>query len=695
MAKNYKYTLTHSSGSVVLDYNPMEWNDFNFIFARSERYFSILRHQIESLEFPRDGKVFIDNIKTTYGIDAEITCLIEYLDKSDSTYKTLVSGLVDLSEWKSRDVSTSVKIIDNSAVGKFAARDEIDIPLNTLNDLDGNVLPVWTLLNTMTVKGVTILSKAIYDDPNNIISINSSETIPWSEVYGVSDDGFDPNDLEESAELTPVNPGSNRYFYTNESGKTQTVGYKVISGVSGSVTITGTGNWDFTQSGYVGKVGGTLVEMWNETQVGSGNDFFVLNESYDSGYVELTLAPDEQLEIYHEWKGDVDPGDTILGDFDLNPIYVEVYEIVEPEADTEVEMPLLYEIGAKLLEAMTGESDILNSNVFGRTDSAPRTFGSDGTHALNALSSGNMLRQKSFSDIPLSLSFADYFKHISALYNVGLGYSYNTNDFNILEIINYYKNTKIIDLGEVTDLEISVFQDGYHNKILAGYTGKLDYEDLNGNQNYNVEAEFSNSGRAVNNTIDLRSPFRGDDYGIELSRKNADQIPTDQDSRYDEEIFAISAKRGVSDYVTLQGFDDFTDIEGIYAPETRLNLNITPVRNLLQNSNRLSVPLYISNSDVFFQKKQFELPLSTKKSGESTIVETDNIDYADLSSPLYEPDEYNFNADVTNEIIEQLLSDPHGYVEFTYQGTTYQGHIQQVSTEPFNRRGNWTLTKRA
>ena len=66
--KNFKYILTHSSGNLTVEYNPVNWQDVNFMFQRSKRYHSVLRSQVLDIEFPRDGKSYIDTIYSTYGI---------------------------------------------------------------------------------------------------------------------------------------------------------------------------------------------------------------------------------------------------------------------------------------------------------------------------------------------------------------------------------------------------------------------------------------------------------------------------------------------------------------------------------------------------------------------------------------------------------------------------------------------------
>ena len=91
-------------------------------------------------------------------------------------------------------------------------------------------------------------------------------------------------------------------------------------------------------------------------------------------------------------------------------------------------------------------------------------------------------------------------------------------------------------------------------------------------------------------------------------------------------------------------------------------------------------------------KTQFNLDLSTQKSGDPVINELEDIAFTE--QPLYYAETYTFNAELSFDIILQLFSDPHGYVEFNYLGVTYSGYIDELSSQPFNRRGNWTLLKR-
>ena len=689
--KNYKYILTHSPGNLTLEYNPINWNTINILFKRSERYHSVLRSQILDVEFPRDGKSYVDTIYETYGIDTEIGCEIQYLKKSDFTYATLFTGIIDLSEWVNRRDTTTVKISDSSVMAKFAARDEISIPLNRTTDLDGTALSSYTYLNTMSVEGVDILQYSRYDNRLNSIAINTTGVITLGDYIGVSDDGYDLNDNGDNASLPAeiLTSAADGIIYTNNSGGDEKITYNLKTSISGTIDVIGSGSsWVQTLRCYAGISSGTIVI--NLDKSGTGADSRSFNQSYSSGDITVTLADGASIYFYHYWG--LTGTDNVNTDFAIKPTFVQVHKTVAAKAETEHSMPLLHELGAKLLEVMTGKSNPLNAPLLGRTDSEPRTYASDGVYSLTGVASGNILRGR---DNPLTTTFYDYFKSLDTIYNLGIKYDPTNSEFDIVTKEDLFKDTKIITLGEVKDLEVSVASDEYFNKITCGYKDKLDYEGINGNQTFNVNTEFANDTKIIPNTLDLQSIYHTDDYGIELARKNAD-INSTKDSKRDDLIYLITGKRDSGAYQTLQGYEDgFTVIKGVYSPYTRLNLNITPKRNLLRWANVLAVPLFKSSGDTNYMTKQFSLDLETKKSTEAAnIVEKADLAYTDLEQPIYYPEVYNFTAPLTNANVLQLLLDPHGYVEFDYIGTTYSGFILEVSTEPFNRTGNWTLIKR-
>ena len=668
--KNFKYILTHSSGNLTVEYNPLNWNNFNIVFKRSKQYHSVLRRQILDSDFPFDGKAYIDTIYETYGIDTEIGCEIQYLNKQTLAYATLFDGLIDLSDWSALRDTTSVKIIDNATMALFSTRDKIDVPINRSADLDGNAVSVYTYLTTMNVDGVDIFEQ-IYmsltspqatapNDIQNTIETLTIEEVDWNDSNRRYENNTGASvNTEYTAEVTlfynltfPAGGGTvNIYVYIDENGSTQQVAHKLITTsiaetLSGSHSDSRAASFAVPDTGYLGAM-----------------------------YIQIVSIPG-----------------TITGFTTITTGSLQIYTVTDGTSNTQPQIPLLHELGAKLLELITGQSDPLNAPLLGRTDSEPRTYGSDGDYSFIGVASGDVLRQ--YTDKPLTTNFADYFKSIDALYNLGCWYDADNSEFQIKAKEDFYKVSKIITLGEVQELERSIATNEYFNKILIGYKEVLSYEETNGTQNFNVNGSFANDGKRIQNTLDIQSIYHGDDYGIELARTKGSYMRYSEDTKYDEQIFFLVGKRDAGFYKTIQG-SEFNSVTGIYTPDTRLNLDITPKRNLLRHVNQLAIPLFKSSGDTTYLNKQFEIDLVTQKGGgDPVITEKDDLTYSDLAEPLYYPEIYNFQSELSIANVLQLISDPHGYVEFQYLGVTYSGYILEVSSEPFNRRGNWTLIKR-
>ena len=663
--KNYQYIFTHApSTNLTLEYNPLNWADINVEFVRSERYHSILRNSIIEVELPFDGKAYIDTIYSAYGIDTDIGLTINLLDKSDFSYSELYVGIVDLSEWTSRRDTTSVKIIDSSVMAKFVSRDEIDVPINRLDDLDGDTLPVYSYLNGVQVTGVDIEEhiNLIFDTPQ--VNPTTSTT----------------NTIEEAPTIEEIEWNESNRDYANSSGAAEELEYTVGVKINWDVVFPGTPtNLDIiARISRNGSQEDILTVNLRESGAQAGDDEIVFDNTYsipDGAYLGRMT-----LEIIAEAG--------ITGDVWLSDGSLDIGKLTDAHPDTFISSPLLHELGAKLLEIITGVSDPLNAPLLGRTDSTPRTYGSDGDYSLLSVDSGYMLRGFTFTTNPLTTNFADYFKSIDALFN--LGFWYDGTDFVIAAKEDFYKTSEIISLGEVEGLETTIAGDEYFNSIKCGYRDKLSYEEVNGNQNFNVPMEFANGGKRIPNTLDIQSVYHGDDYGIELSRQAKKSISFSEDTNYDDQIFFIWLKRD-SGLVSVPG-SDFAAVTGVYTPDTRLNLHITPKRNLLRHLNHLPVPLFISGGDTMYMNKQYELGLTTQISGDPVITEKDDLTTYD--EPLFYPEIYNFTAPLTDAHTQQLRTDPHGYVSFDNLGVTLSGFILEVSTEPFMRKGNWTLIKR-
>src|SRR5690606_19274449 len=84
---------------------------------------------------------------------------------------------------------------------------------------------------------------------------------------------------------------------------------------------------------------------------------------------------------------------------------------------------------------------------------------------------------------------------------------------------------------------------------------------------------------------------RADPHGGEFCRRKHISIAATEDTRYDNDVFTYMVKEvnGVLKPVTNE---DFSTVENITSPETAMNLDITPQRNLLRNGDWVNGCVY-------------------------------------------------------------------------------------------------------
>ena len=155
-----------------------------------------------------------------------------------------------------------------------------------------------------------------------------------------------------------------------------------------------------------------------------------------------TLAVGETIEIWHQWEGEIVDGDDIEPGFVFSPTLIEIYEVIPGATETTIDMPFIHELGAKLLEILTGQADPLNAEIIGREHGEPREYDDDSDYCLTAVASGFMIRGFHTADQVLKTSFADYFKSIDALFNLGMWYDQENSEFVIAAKEDFYEVAK-------------------------------------------------------------------------------------------------------------------------------------------------------------------------------------------------------------------------------------------------------------
>jgi hypothetical protein len=108
-----RYTLTDNlqAETLVLTFHPDGWDDAGVKWVRNEKYFGLFRSFSIPLRFVKDGAEFIRRAFYTYGVNADVTILIERCD-NDWDYVTFYTGKLDFTQIKDEKVFVEINCID-------------------------------------------------------------------------------------------------------------------------------------------------------------------------------------------------------------------------------------------------------------------------------------------------------------------------------------------------------------------------------------------------------------------------------------------------------------------------------------------------------------------------------------------------------------------------------------------------------
>ena len=116
---------------------------------------------------------------------------------------------------------------------------------------------------------------------------------------------------------------------------------------------------------------------------------------------------------------------------------------------------------------------------------------SDGDLSLILITNGFNIREFPFPIKPIYASIKDTFLSLNSITPIYLIYDKANQRFEIDKIENRYSSSNLATITDISDFKRTFSKDFYYNRILAGQKNKVDYEDINGIEEFNVKTEYS------------------------------------------------------------------------------------------------------------------------------------------------------------------------------------------------------------
>ena len=704
----YQYILTRGANSETLTDNPAGWDQLAVIYERHEFYHSVFRSIILSLRFAFTEGGGGEFIKTAYdqdGLTANVSITINKRNPQTDDYDLFYAGVLDFTPERfiiEPKEFVEIGILDTDKQHKFITRDEINYDINSIISTDNiSIEPFVSAPKAIAFKPIDIylnVESAGVQDRETTISTVSTLTVKYNGTLEVNEIG-DRNNINDTTDITPP---IDTKIYENDTGETVTAEGEIVGTYTLVLTFTPTDSpndaeIDFFVRLLVKNGGGavqstvTLVPTITTNKITiAGEETVTLTGDINTTVLGVKLF-DETVE--DGWTIEVEAvvdarelSNMDVGvDLDIDYSVFDYSEISVGLAESNANCYFPFEAFTRLIQLMTSETDttkLLTSDILGRTDSEFVAFASDGSGSLDVITSGWNIRQ--FPDKPLNVNMRSLFKTYDSIRNIGLGFDRANDRFFISPKEEFYKNELMFDLGEVTEFKRKPYQMGFYSKIISGWGNKVEYEDFQGVNEFNVPAEHS-IVIPVKDEKNVTTGYNGDSIGMELARRKKFLTNATKDSKYDENIYTVNTDGAE----TIQGG---TSVSGIPGIAEYYNIALTPRENLIRWGNIFKAPLWKTTKEIKFVKSQKNTDFAYQNQNGTVVNETDDITGAELTSNrLFNPELHEFESEMTQAIITALNSDPHRFVRYIFNDVTYEGFLLRTEESDYQGKMKWTM----
>lgn len=378
---------------------------------------------------------------------------------------------------------------------------------------------------------------------------------------------------------------------------------------------------------------------------------------------------------------------------------------------------LVYEALNKIAESITGRTDAIRSDYFGRTDSVPKSYPETGCEALNLYTNGKNIRNLVDSDgnkYNIFMSFTDLFNDLNQKRCIGWRIERNNGvDYVRIEPIEYfYSNDVFISFSDVSGIREEVAIQRLYNDFEIGYN-KWEIENLNGIDEFNTKRTYSIPSRNIKQKLTATTNYVSGGYAIEMTRRMQAATNPTTDWKYDDDNFCISLNRievtsdrySVSSETYQPGEvserDELYDsVVNVISPETSYNLRFSPAECALFWFKKIAAALVKKDDQrLRFQSGTGNLLLTKTRSqlDECTIIQNSLIENQDITATnsvflnlsriaLYNPIWISFKVPLNYSEFITIRENSNKKISATCGGEIYEGFLEEIKYKP-NREG--------
>lgn len=640
--RDYVYVLVNNDLSTheILKQNPAGTKEIGLTFLRSKKYHGINTSVTLEVDFSKDdyaGGTFLFNAFDNKGIRADVDCFIYRKNPATDDFDNFYDGKVDFTEksysHRPNDRSIKATLHEQGLQNSFLTRDMLKLDITKTKSVDGTTITSVSDYDVL-FKSIDIYLKSEANSGNISSSHSFSGAGSFTDYYS-SGNVY----IELTGGRIDLGSPSNGQIYDNDSGESKDVkftsnfGYAFESDVPVGGVLTIVIKYTIYNS-----VGTPLTTVTITTLTNNGEGYKLVNGTieYEGNYASV---PDGgYMRYYAETTHTGAVSSEITFNYTGTDRFHQLIERSNSIGDTTVTTYRVVSAMDNLMRLYTS-----NNSSFYYELAEVSDFYND------VVTSGWQLRQ--FIDKGITMSFEDLFKTASSIRPLCLLYDSANNRYEIKKLESAYQDIEIADLGKVRNLIIEPFD--YYNDIKGGYISTGNYEEQQGVNEFNISHNFSTSFE-IDSKLDLQAPFNLDSIAMELLRRKPFESTGTTDTRFDKNIFYVKTSGAQTDQGTF-GINGFEGIEQYY------NGGYNARRNIVRNGPILAGIFYKdSGESIRFTSNSKDINIQYFDG--SYYYLQDDITQTELGEPYYYPERLTFDADFTNEQLQDFLDNPYGYL---------------------------------
>lgn len=679
--KDLRFTLIVDDEETVLNTSPDGWTNHEFSNKRDLEYWGVLKTYATEVEFIKEAAHIIRNEVYTKGTDAEIKLKIELLNQSTWQYKTVYFGDLDLSTLEDELTRVTVNLIDGGLTAAIQARKSVNYelpftPEDPKIQLGAVDVPSFTTLNFFGDTGSTPAADIISMRPRVGISESSQirRTLKIKEYEATNLTSY-VNDARV------FNMLRDQWIIRNDE---QTVSAQISGYFSLDLFYL---SEEMKQLGFSAAIIGMnyLTEEMTEPV-----ELFYTNENTSETPPPFVSVDRLDFSVNMTFKVDHIYTIILYGIKQKTPLISTITElrnngrirVRDASMNIKWSTPMQsgHVIKAKHLKTVFSE---LVTNINEKNTAVVSDLLDQNNNIL--VTSGDAIR--AYEDAVIKTNFNDFFNSVDSIFCAGLSIDDQTP---IIENKSFFfdRFNSVFDFDEVTNIKITPFTKAMFSAIKTGYE-KQDYEIEEGKNEVNQTQEYTTAQKRAQNTLNIVSPYRADQYGIDtvrINEINKQANANNTDAKPDNDIFLIYCKPELNtngNYVPLEAKDVFfVELNGstIINKSQYFNFLLSPKTNLLKHADFIKSGLFGNNvGELVFQSaiKNKDQRYILSETAEA-IQEDANIDLIEDANRLFYPFLVEFETAIKPSLQDLLDNGNKGVFTFVHNGRTFDGFLYSI-----------------